>query len=373
MNLTLTEDQELIQDTARKFLHSRMGSANIRSMSNDPKGFSQGLWDEITEQGWVGLMLPQAYGGSGSGFFETCLLAEQLGWHAVPSPFVPTVLGGLVISQFGTPAQKDEWLPSICQGRIVSYVPPASLGQWADSESSVIATRTGNQIRLDGSAFFVPFAHVASEILIAAKWSSHEDSKHVVLLLDQNAPGLVQTAVETVGSDRPHHLELTGVVVPETRILGAGDKGSDVLNALLTWGASATAVQMAGSAQRVLDLSVEYVRQRQQFGRPIGSFQAVQHHCANMAIDVLTARFLAYEAAWRLSAGLSADTEVSMAKAWTSDSYRRVMALAHQVHGAIGFTKDHDLHFFLRDALAASVQFGESDVHWDRIASLLGL
>lgn len=370
MNLTLTEDQELIQETARKFLEAHTAAADARSMSKDPMGFSTGLWNEMVKQGWTGLAFPEVYGGSGAGFLEACLLIEQLGWHAIPTPFRPTLLAGSAISQFGTPDQKEKWLRPICQGRIVGYARAAPGGRWESSGSTVMATRTGDQFRLDGTALFTPFAHAAQDLLIAAH---HGSGQLTIFLVEANAPGIVRIPIETVGSDRPHHLELSRVLVTEDRILGEINKGSAVVELLSALGAAITAVHMVGGAQRVLDLTVEYAGQRQQFDRPIGSFQAIQHHCANMAIDVLSARFLAYEAVWRLSEGLLADTEVSMAKAWVSEAYRRVSALGHQVHGAIGFTKDHDLHFFLREALASSLQYGDSDFHWDRVASNLGL
>ncbi|MGH3326550.1 MAG: acyl-CoA dehydrogenase family protein, partial [Streptomycetales bacterium] len=136
---------------------------------------------------------------------------------------------------------------------------------------------------------------------------------------------------------------------------------------------AASCAGMVGGAQRVLDMSVEYATQREQFGRPIGSFQAVQHHCADIAIDVLSSRFIAYEAIWRLSAGLEAAAEVSMAKAWVSEAYQRVCALGHQVHGAIGFTREHDLHWFSRHAMASALTFGDGDFHWERVARTLDL
>jgi alkylation response protein AidB-like acyl-CoA dehydrogenase len=145
------------------------------------------------------------------------------------------------------------------------------------------------------------------------------------------------------------------------------------VDAISAYGAAAACAEMVGGAQRVLDLTIEYAAGREQFGRPIGAFQAVQHHCADMAIDVLGSRFIAYEAIWRLAAGREAAAEVSMAKAWVSEAYERVCALGHQVHGAIGFTWEHDLHLFSRHALAAAASFGDDDLHLDRLAGLIGL
>jgi 3-oxocholest-4-en-26-oyl-CoA dehydrogenase beta subunit len=158
--------------------------------------------------------------------------------------------------------------------------------------------------------------------------------------------------------------------VPAERALPGGDAAAE---AIFAYGAAATCAELVGAAQRVLDMTVEYATQREQFGRPIGTFQAVQHHCADMAMDVLTSRFIAYEAIWRLSAGLDAKAEVSMAKAWVSEAAERVCARGHQVHGAIGFTAEHDLHLYSQHAMAAALSFGDGDHHWERLARHLDL
>ncbi|MGH2600794.1 MAG: acyl-CoA dehydrogenase family protein, partial [Dehalococcoidia bacterium] len=178
---------------------------------------------------------------------------------------------------------------------------------------------------------------------------------------------------DTVGAERMCRLEFAGVTVPDDRVLGEVGSGQPVVEAIERYGAAATCAEMVGGAQGVLDRSVEYATQREQFGKPIGAFQAVQHHCANMAIDVLGSRFLAYEAIWRLSAGQEAATEVSAAKAWVSEAYQRVCALGHQVHGAIGFTAEHDLHAYFRHAISSALAFGDGDFHTELLARKLGL
>ncbi len=161
--------------------------------------------------------------------------------------------------------------------------------------------------------------------------------------------------------------------MPEERLLGRSDPATDILQAIQEWGAAAKCAEMVGGAQRVLEMSVAYAQDRVQFGRPIGTFQAVQHHCANMAVDVDGSRFIAYEAIWRLSEGLHAATEVAMAKAWVSDAYQRVCSLGHQIHGAIGFTKEHDMQLYFRHAKASELAFGDGDYHREQVAQKLGL
>ncbi len=364
MDLTLTEDQELIQSTARELLETRYAAAGARTMEDDPAGYSAGLWKEMVELGWMGLALPETYGGLGAGFLEVCLVIEELGRYQVPSPLLPTVVCcGLPIARFGTEEQKADWLGAIVRGRVMSAAP----ARWDRSgDADVTATGIDDEFVLDGAASFVPYARVAEDLLVVAALGDGQ----AAFLVGSEAPGLTLEPLTAVGADRPCRVALDGVRVPRDRALPGGEAAAA---AIFAYGAAATCAEMVGTAQRVLDMTVEYASQREQFGKPIGSFQAVQHHCADMAMDVLTSRFIAYEAIWRLSAGLNAATEVSMAKAWVSEAAERVCARGHQVHGAIGFTREHDLHLYSRHAMAAALSFGDGDHHWERLARDLDL
>ena len=364
MDLTLTEDQELIVSTAREVLESRAGSAGARAMEDDPAGYSADLWKEMVELGWTGLAVPEERGGVGAGFLEVCLLFEQLGYALVPSPLLPTVACcALPVARFGTAEQQDEWLGAVARGRVMSFTPVA----WDRPGEGPVATPSGDGFVLDGAALFVPYAASAEAFLVAAALNGEPRA----FLVAASAPGVsVGPVAGTVGFDRPCRVGFDRVAVPRDRMLGGGRAPVDAMSA---YGAAATCAEMVGAAQRVLDMTVAYAAEREQFGRPVGSFQAVQHHCADMAVDVLGSRFIAYEAIWRLSAGRDAAEEVSMAKAWVSDAYERVCARGHQVHGAIGFTWEHDLHLYSRHAMATALAFGDDDHHLDLLADTLGL
>ncbi|MFC5751658.1 acyl-CoA dehydrogenase family protein [Actinomadura rugatobispora] len=364
MDLTLTEDQELIASTAREVLESRAGSAGARAMDGDPAGYSAELWKEMVELGWTGLAVPEERGGVGGGFLEVCLLFEQLGYALVPSPLLPSVACcALPIARYGTAGQQDEWLGAIARGRVVSHTPVA----WDRPGEGPVAAASGDGFTLDGAALFVPYAASAEAFLVAAVL----DGEPRAFLVDADSPGVtVEPAAGTVGFDRPCRVAFAGVRVPPDRVLGDDRAAVDAMSA---YGAAATCAEMVGAAQRVLDVTIAYATEREQFGKPVGAFQAVQHHCADMAIDVLGSRFIAYEAIWRLSAGREAAEEVSMAKAWVSGAYERVCALGHQVHGAIGFTWEHDLHLYSRHAMATALAFGDDDHHLERLADGLGL
>jgi alkylation response protein AidB-like acyl-CoA dehydrogenase len=237
----------------------------------------------------------------------------------------------------------------------------------------VTATATPHGYRLDGTALFVPWGHVASDLLVVAWPEGSRQDDLLALLVDARSPGITATPVETVGLERRCRVEFERVPVPAAWVLGEPGAGRRVVEAVAAHGAAATCAAMVGGAQQVLDMTVAYAAQREQFGRPIGSFQAVQHGCADMAVDVLTSRLITYEAVWRLSEGLEASEDVSVAKAWVSDAYQRVTARGHQIHGAIGFTKEHDLHLFFRHSRMSELAFGDGAYHREVIARKLRL
>ncbi|HLU55614.1 MAG TPA: acyl-CoA dehydrogenase family protein [Pseudonocardia sp.] len=347
MDLTLTEDQELIRSTAREVLADRTTVGG---------GFSADLWKEVVELGWTGLAIPEAYGGVGEGFLEGCLLLEEMGVAQAPSPFLHTLVCAATIERHGTAEQRERWLPGIVEGRTIAYADGAD----------VTAGPSGDGHVLDGTARFVPYAHAVDDLLVVAGRNAY--------LVDRSAPGVTTEPLDVVGPAEQDDVRFSGVVVPPERVLADGPAVAATASA---FGAAATCAEMVGGAQRVLDMTVEYAGQREQFGRPIGGFQAVQHHCADMAIDVLTARFIAFEAIWRLTApGQDPDQvalTVAVAKAWVSDAYQRVCALGHQVHGAIGFTAEHHLHHYLGHAMSSALAFGDGDFHVDRVADGIGL
>ncbi|MGH3878113.1 MAG: acyl-CoA dehydrogenase family protein [Actinophytocola sp.] len=314
MDLTLTEDQELIQRTAREFLAAHT-DASARSVAADPAGYSAGLWKEIVELGWTGVAFDDAMG-----FLEGCLLAEEFGRFAVPSPFAVSLACGMAV-----PSLREE----IAAGRVYTFA------------SAV-----------DGAASLVPYAASADGFVVASG-----DSVSVVDAADE------VERQDVVGLDPKYRV----------RFSSPGSPVDASPASVRAFGAAATCAEMVGGAQAVLDESVSYATQREQFGKPIGAFQAVQHHCANMAIDVLGSRFIAYEAIWRLGRGLDAAVEVAVAKSWVGEAYQRVCALGHQIHGAIGFTAEHDLHFHTRHATASALAFGDADTHTEELARQLGI
>ncbi len=375
MDLKLTEEQELIKSSVRNFLKKECPSTLVRALEEDPQGYSPKLWKQMADLGWMGICFPTQYGGTGMSFQDLCIVIEERGFFRLLDPFLSTVvLCGLAIERFGTEAQKSEYLPDIASGsRIMTYAELEDGATWGSSRVETTAQAEVGGYVLNGTKLFVPYAHVADDLLVVARTSGSSEDGVTLFLVDAREPGVSFEPLETIGSDHQQKLTFENVRVAEEKILGPKEEGRTIAGAVNQWGTAAKCAEMVGGAQRVLEMTLEYAKQREQFGRPIGSFQAVQHHLANMAIDVLSSRFIAYRAVWSVSQGMDASEEVSVAKAWVSDAYQRVCALGHQVHGAIGFTREYDLQLFYRHAKAADLAFGDGDYHRELVALQLGL
>lgn len=373
MDLGLTETQQMLKNSAREFLEKECPHTYVRAMEEDEKGYTVDMWKKLADLGWLGLPFPEAYGGTGSSFLDLCVLLEEMGRALLPGPYFSTVvLAGLTVLDAGSEAQKQDILPKIAAGDLIAtFAITEPSARWdAEGIRDVQATRRGNEWVLNGTKLFVPYAHVSDILLVAARTRSGADPTQGVtcFIVPAKAQGISQTLLKTIASDRQSEVIFQNVAVPATAVLGQVDQGWPIVERAIRRAAAAICCWMVGGAQRVLEMTVDYAKTRIQFGRPIGSFQAIQHHCANMAVDVEGARYIAYQAAWAVSEGLDAGMEVAMAKAWCSDAYRRVCALAHQSHGAIGFTKEHNLQLYTRRAKAAELLYGDPDFHRELVA-----
>ena len=374
MDLGLNEAQQMLKNSAQEFLEAECPDTYVREMEEDENGYTSEMWQKLAEQGWLGLIIPEKYGGVELEFQDLAILLEEMGRYMLPGPyFSNVVLGGRSIMDSGTEEQKQEYLPRLAEGQIiVTLALNEPSGRWDAEGIQLSATENGDDYTLNGTKLFVPNAHVSDYIVVAARTGSGENDISLFIVSSQTN-GVNQTLLKTIASDRQSEVSFDNVSVSSSSLLGEKNQGWKTIEKVLKWGAVGKCAEMSGGGQSVLDMTVEYAKQRTQFGRPIGTFQAIQHHCANMATDVEGAKFITYQAAWMLSEGLPADREVAMAKAWVSDSYKRVCALGHQSHGAIGFTKEHNMQLYSRRAKAAELAFGDSDLHLDKVAEIIGL
>ena len=366
MDLGLNEAQQMLKNSAQEFLEAECPDTYVREMEEDENGYTSEMWQKLAEQGWLGLIIPEKYGGVELEFQDLAILLEEMGRYMLPGPyFSNVVLGGMSIMDSGTEEQKQEYLPRLAEGQIiVTLALNEPSGRWDAEGIQLSATENGDNYTLNGTKLFVPNAHVSDYIVVAARTGSGENDISLFIVSSQTN-GVNQTLLKTIASYRQSEVSFENVSVSSSSLLGEKNQGWKTIEKVLQWGAIGKCAEMSGGGQSVLDMTVEYAKQRTQFGRPIGTFQAIQHHCANMATDVEGAKFITYQAAWMLSEGLPADREVAMAKAWVSDSYKRVCALGHQSHGAIGFTKEHNMQLYSRRAKAAELAFGDSDLHLD--------
>lgn len=374
MKLGLTEEQEMLKKTARDFLADKCPKSFVREMEVSELGFSRELWQDMAELGWTGLVFPEEHGGGGMSFLDLAVLLEEMGRACLPSPFFSTVvLGGLTILDFGNDEQKHEYLPAVIRGEKILTAALCEPCPWnlGASSPTVEAVWNGDGYVLSGTSMFVPDVHISQHLLCVA--TTKPDGGIGIFVIDIGRPGTSYSPLRTIAGDKLFRVELDRVTQPTSNLLVGSQNGGGVVQKIVERAAVAKCCETVGNMQRVLEMTVDYAKERRQFDRPIGSFQAIQHYCAEMATDVDGARFSTYKAAWMLSQGLSCSGEAAAAKVWTGEASRRVLDRAHQIHGAIGVTMEHDLHFYTRRAKAAELIFGKADFHLETVAGELGL
>jgi alkylation response protein AidB-like acyl-CoA dehydrogenase len=374
MKLTLTEEQEMIKKTAYDFLADKCPKTFVKQMEESETGYSRELWQEMAELGWIGLAFPEKYGGGDMNFLDLAVLLEEMGRACLPSPFFSTViLGGLPILDVGSEEQKQEYLPKLIRGEKIFTLALNEPGyQNYDAPSvTVEATPDNGQYIINGTKLFVPDAHIADYLICVAR--TKPENGITIFLADAKNPRINCTILKTIAGDKLCEVVFDQMPVPKANILGQLNQGWSAVQKIIERAAVGKCCEMVGNIQRVLEMTVDYAKERKQFDHPIGSFQIIQHYCADMATDIDGARFSTYQAAWMLSEGLPCTKEVAIAKAWIGEASQRVVALAHQIHGAIGVTLEHDLHFYTRRAKAAELAFGDANFYREVVAREMGL
>jgi len=372
MNLALSEEQEMLRKMARDFLTDKCPKTLVKEMEESEEGYSPQLWREMAGLGWLGLVFPENCGGGGMSFLDLAVLLEETGRNCLPGPLFSTVvLGGLPIADAGSEEQKKAYLPRIASGEAIFTLALTEADAQYDAASiAVQAVPDGGDYIINGTKLFVPDAHIADYLLCVARTDAQAKPEDgiTIFIVDAKSPGVSHTVLKTIAGDKLCEVVFDRVRVAGDNILGQLNQGWGVVRKVIERAAVARCCETVGCLQQILEMTVDYAKDRKQFGRPIGSFQVIQHYCANMATDVDGLRFSAYQAAWMLSEGLPGAKEVAIAKAWQSEAGERVISLAHQIHGAIGVTMDHDLQFYTRRAKAAEVTCGDADFYREVVA-----
>lgn len=376
MDLRFTEAQEMLRKTARDFLSTECPKTKVRELEEAEEGYSPETWKKMAELGWMGLIIPEEYEGMGVTFQDLIVLLEEMGRNILPGPFLSTTVSTFPILEVGTEEQKREFLPKIARGELV--LTSALLEVSGTFDASGIATKAmpkeGDFI-INGTKLFVEMAHVADYLICATRTKEGVSPEEGITLfmVEAKAPGISCEVMPTIGMDKLCEVRFEDVLVPGKNLLGELDKGWAVVEKTLEKGAIAKCAESIGGMQACVELTVAYSKDRVQYDRPIGAFQALQHIMADMWIAMETSRYLVYEAAWMESEGLPCAKEVSMAKAYVNEAYKDVTKWAVRLHGAIGTSRDHDIPLYYRRAKAVDTAFGSTDFHNKLVAEKIGL
>ncbi len=377
MEFGLKEEQEMLKTMARDFLANECPKTVVRELMEGETGFSPELWKKMADNGFLGLVFPEEYGGGGMNFRDLSILCEETGRAVLPGPFISTVLlVGMPILTFGTDEQKQEFLPKIASGEAVCTlaVLEESGDLWAE-DIKVRAIRRGDEYIIRGTKLFVADAKAADYILVAARTQRTENPEEGITLFMADAKewGVYSAMMQTMDETRKQYeVVFTNVPVSAKNIVGELHQGWPILQQIALWTSAALCAEMVGAGEMVLEMTVNYAKERVQFGVPIGSFQAIKHKCADMLMGLEYSRSLMEWAAEAIKENHpDASMAVSMAKSYCGDTSKKVTDEGIQIHGGIGFTWDHDMHLYFKRVRAADTAFGDSNYHRDLIAKAL--
>jgi len=375
MDFDFTQEQVMLRDLTREFMTRESTPRAVRTLMEDERGFSDATWQQLAEMGLQGVNIDAGYGGQGLGMIELALVLDEMGRAAYPSPYFATVvLAAGAIAAGGQATQMARYLPDIAAGRTKATLALIeSALSWTPAMVDMQAQRRGSEFVLSGVKRFVPFAHVADLILVVARTSASDSDGTTVFAVPSDASGLSQKLnVEMDRTNRTSTVSFEGVVVPADAVVGEVDHGWRVIGPVLERAAVCAAAEMLGAARRCMDMSVEYAKVRQQFGQPIGMFQAIKHACSDMLLEVENSHGATYYAAWALDAGSTeASLAASSAKSYVGDASRKVCGSSIQVHGGIGFTWEYDLHLYFKRAKHFEPLYGDADFHRERALQLV--
>lgn len=369
MEFDFSKDQKLVQESVREFLKRECPSDKVRELEEDGKGFDPKMWKQMAELGWMGIILPEEYHGTEGDFIDLMIVMEEMGRKLLPSPFSIGVQCSLLLLEYGNREQKEKYLPHMADGKAIwSFGLVEASGAYEAAEIRLGATQEGEEYILSGSKMFVPYAHVADYLLVAARTGKGNEKGITVFIVDAKSVGLATEVIPTTAHDKQCEVSFDNVKVPGKNILGETGRGWDVVNFILRRGAVLKSAEMLGGVQAALEMTNDYAKKRIQFGRPIGSFQAIQHKLADLFIQIEGLRYIVYEAAWMISIGSPSDLIISTAKAKANEVYQQTCIECIRVHGAIGVTREQDISLYHLRTRAFQFTMGDSNFHRERIA-----
>lgn len=372
MNLDLNKQQKILKVAAKDFLKKECPRDLYREMRDSEEDYPKKLWHKMADLGWMGVGIPEAYGGTDGDFIDQIILIEAMAEACLPAPFFNTVIiAGTALQLSKAESLKKDLLPRIADGELVcsfALIEPDNSYGYENIQASAVGD--GDDFILTGTKLFVEYAGSSDYLLTVVAMG---DRGLGVFLVETGSDGIGLRHLETLDYSKQCVVTLDKVRVPGGNLLASGAEADELLAALEERASVAKCADMLGGMQPAFDISVGYAKGREQFGVPIGTFQSIQHHCANMAVDVDSSRYIISLAACKIAQGEPAAKEAAMAKSYVSAAASRVVKLGHQIHGAISYCDEHDMHLFLRRCRAASVAFGDSEYHREKVAVALGL
>ena len=374
MDVLLNEEEEMVKNAAREFLEGECPPSLARAMEKDDLGYPPGLWKQMAQLGWLGLSLPEQYGGQGLSLTYLGIILEEAGRAIAPVPLHSTMVPSLTILSDGSEEQRKELLPRVASGDLVltwalTERDPRFLPETIHTE----AVAQGEQFIISGTKMFVDNFGASEKCLVVCRTSQPANGREGIslLLVDTSSPGISEIPLTTLAKDKQSQVTFDQVSVPSANLVGPLDQGWPVADTMVERATVLLCAQMVGATRKDAEMAIEYARNRVAFGRPIGSFQSIQHLCADMIIWIDGAQLLTYEALWKMDQGLPASVEVSQAKSFCNEKCEAVVRSSQVIHGGIGFMMEFDLHLWFRRVTSWTMRLGTSFEHRAKIAKAL--
>lgn len=371
MDLGFSSEQDMLRKSVAEFLAKECPYDIVREIEESEEGYSPKMWKKMAELGWMELHFPEEYGGYGDPFMDVVIIMEEMGKMAFPSPFFPTVIQcGLVVLAGGTDAQKKALLPKIAQGKILIALAQYEVeASYLETGITMPAVPSGDQYILNGTKMFVTDANIADKLIVAAR----TDAGVTLFLVDAKDSGITCTKMPTVGMDNTCEVVLKDVAVSADDVLGVPGEGWQAIEVMAQKATVAKCAEMLGGAKAGLDMTTAYAKERVQYGKPIGFYQAVQHFIANMQLAYDTAYNYLYKVAWMVDEGMDAVKEVAALKAKVNENYKFIAERSVHLHGGIGTTREYNVGLFYRRAKASEFVLGDTEHNYEVVAQALGL
>jgi len=377
MNLDFSEEQDMLRNSARQFVSTECTKAKVRELEKSKEGYSPEIWSKMAELGWFGLMIPDQYNGMGMKLLDLVVVFEEVGKNILPSPFlVNTALATPPIVEAGSEALKKEFLPKIAAGEIILSMAllEKSAGYTPDCVQ-LKAEGKGDNFVINGTKMFVEYATAANYLVVVARTKSggKPEDGITLFLIDTKSKGVTITPFDTTGADKQCEVVFKDASVAKNRVIGEVNKGWPVVQSALRQATIAKCAEMVGGMAAMQEMATAYAKERVQYGKVIGSYQAIQHKLAELYLRSSMSKNILYEAAWMAQEKMDCDWKVSTCKAWCNEAYKLVTEDGVHVHGAIGTTRDHDASLYYRRARAAFSIFGDTEDHREVVAKSMGL